>query len=172
MEIKTNMNNLVLRSYLLSDAEDYSKLASNKNIWNLMRDEFPYPFNKDKATKTIEKIIDTKIIAFVIEYKNNFVGDIHITQQIDILRHSCMLGYWLGEPYWNLGIMSNAVNTMVNYCFETLSYKRIFAKVFANNYGSIKVLEKSGFVKEGHFKNAVIKENKYIDQIQYSIFND
>lgn len=58
---------------------------------------------------------------------------------------SCELSYWLGVPYWNLGIMKQAVNLMCRKAFQELPVLCIYARVESKNVASIKVLETNGF---------------------------
>ena len=61
------------------------------------------------------------------------------------------LGYWLGEPYWGEGYMSEAVKGLVEAAFATRAYPRIKSRALAENTASLNVLEKAGFkrVREG-----------------------
>lgn len=61
------------------------------------------------------------------------------------------LGYRLMPKYWNKGYATEAANQLVNYAFETLKQKHLYAFVDPENNASIRVLEKSGFRNEGRF---------------------
>jgi ribosomal-protein-alanine N-acetyltransferase len=95
---------------------------------------------------------------FAIEYKNELVGVIGFIPQDDIYRKNAELGYWLGEPYWNKGIMTQAITLAVDYAFTELNIVRIFAHVFDRNIPSQKVLAKAGFNLDYIAKKAVIKK--------------
>ncbi|MEM7184764.1 MAG: GNAT family protein [Spirochaetota bacterium] len=168
--LNTNITNLCLRRFSLSDAEEYARLANNYNIWRFLRDEFPYPYTKQEAAKYIkEQIAQNPNTYLAIEFEKTLMGDIHIHPQADILRFSGFLGFWLGEEYWGKGFMTEVLKTMVNHIFSNTNLMRIVARVFANNPGSIKVLQKAGFQQEGLFPKAVYKEGIFIDQHQFSI---
>ena len=55
------------------------------------------------------------------------------------------VGYWLGEPYWGRGYMSEAVRLGAYLAFEHLSAQSLCAWVFHGNEASRVVLEKNGF---------------------------
>jgi RimJ/RimL family protein N-acetyltransferase len=76
---------------------------------------------------------------------------------------------WLSEDFWGKGITTEAVNCLTRHIFENTDPSRIVARVFSNNIGSIRVLEKAGYKQEGYFKSAIVKEGKILDQLQYSI---
>lgn len=63
------------------------------------------------------------------------------------------IGYFLDRKYWNKGIMTECVKAVVKFGFESLKLERIFTSVEPNNITSIKVLEKNGFIKEGHLRH-------------------
>lgn len=62
---------------------------------------------------------------------------------------SCMIGYSLDQAYNGKGYMTEAVSQVVRYAFEELKFHRIVGEVSPRNPGSIRVLEKAGFHKEG-----------------------
>lgn len=55
-----------------------------------------------------------------------------------------LLGYWLDRAHWNKGVLSAALPQFL--ALETT--RSLYAFVSASNAGSIRVLEKSGFVRE------------------------
>lgn len=55
---------------------------------------------------------------FAIEIAGETVGGVGIAPLTDVERLSAEVGYWLGEDYWNRGIMSEAVALLVDYEFH------------------------------------------------------
>ncbi len=169
MVLKTGIDDLVLRPFRGEDAGFYSRYANNCNIWKFMRDEFPHPYTYNHAVEYINDVcIPNKGYYFAIDYQGTAIGDIHIAKQTDILRLSGFLGYWIAEEFWGKGFVTEAVKTITGHAFDNLGLIRVFARVFANNTGSIRVLEKAGYEREGYFKNAIIKEGVILDQLQYA----
>ena len=56
---------------------------------------------------------------------------------------SIELGYAIGEPYWNLGYMTEALKAVIDHLFH-LEYQRITAQCFIENKASARVMEKCG----------------------------
>jgi RimJ/RimL family protein N-acetyltransferase len=81
---------------------------------------------------------------------------------------SAEIGYFIGEPYWNKGIVTKAVKLITEYGFQHLGIIRIQTGVFEYNTASQRVLEKCGFVKEGVFRKSVIKQGKLWDEVRYA----
>jgi RimJ/RimL family protein N-acetyltransferase len=63
------------------------------------------------------------------------------------------LGYWLGEPYWGNGFMTEAVRALLTHVFATIPDDTIFSGAFAGNAASLRIQEKLGFAldAEGMF---------------------
>jgi RimJ/RimL family protein N-acetyltransferase len=59
------------------------------------------------------------------------------------------IGYWLGEPYWGQGLVSEAARLLVQAIFEATAAPAIYSGVFEGNAGSLRIQEKLGFVVEG-----------------------
>lgn len=76
---------------------------------------------------------------------------------------------WLAEPFWGQGIISRAINQVLNFAFETYDVDRVFARTFGTNIASQKVLEKNDFILEGRFEKTLIKEDTLIDELIYAV---
>lgn len=161
---------IILRKLSLDDAYDLSRLANNKNIWNNMRDIFPNPYNPSDAANFISMVSEEDPqLTFAIEYDYHFAGVISFIKQQDIYRKNVEIGFWIGEEYWNKGIITTSIKKIVNYAFENLDVNRIFARVFDYNIGSMKALEKNNFIKESISINAIIKNNNFHHLHNYSL---
>ena len=158
-----------LRPIELSDKERLVELANNKNVSINLRDGFPNPYSRDDAEKFIKNCISQKpVTVFAIEFEGLYVGNISLIPGTDVYRRSAEIGYFLGELYWNKGIMTRAVNLICEYGFKNFDIERIHTGVFDYNHASQRVLEKCGFKKEGTFRRAVFKGGKFFDEIRYS----
>lgn len=164
------MNRIELRNWNDNDLERLIELADNVKIYNNMTDSFPHPYTREKGQFFIEmakKSESSKIKA--ITFSGELVGSIGLHPQHDIQKKNAELGYWIGEPYWNNGIATEAVKLMTAWGFENMSISRIFAKPFGTNIGSQKVLEKAGFKLEAVIKEGFFKNDNYVDELIYSI---
>ena len=73
------------------------------------------------------------------------------------------IGYWLGEPFWGKGYMTDAIRLVCHLSFKYLNAVRVYAPVFAGNIGSRRALEKNGFSLDGTIRNHVNKRGKWLD---------
>jgi len=160
--------NIRIRSLRYADRERLARLANNKKIWLNVRDMFPHPYTLKDAEKFIDSVKQQDLqTIFAIEYDYKFVGAIGLVLQQDVYRKSAEIGYWIGEPYWNKGIATVALQLVSEYGFNALNLEKLFAGVFEGNEGSKKVLEKCGFQLEGVARKAVFKNKKLIDEFRY-----
>ena len=159
---------IALRSLKPSDKTQLAQLANNKKIWDNVRNRFPHPYSEKNAEEFIQLQNEKNAEkVFAIEYNGKLCGLIGLILQQDVYRKSVEIGYWLGEPFWGMGIATKAVGLIASHAFEDLGLMRIFAGVFEYNIGSMKVLERNGFQKEGIAKNAVFKNDKFWDEHRY-----
>ena len=158
-----------LRPFTPADAPRMAILANNEKISRNLRDAFPHPYTLQDAEKFIEKAISRNpVTVFAIEWNGEYVGNIGLAPGTEVSRLSAEIGYFIGEPYWNKGIATAAVNLIVEYGFKVLGLVRIHTGIFEYNPASMRVLEKCGFEREGVFKKAVIKNGKIWDEVRYS----
>jgi [ribosomal protein S5]-alanine N-acetyltransferase len=105
---------------------------------------------------------------FAICVEDKAVGGIGFTLHSDIERISAEIGYWLGEPFWGRGIVTEALKAVTDYAIKNHGLKRVYAVPFESNNASFRVLEKAGYLLEGRMKRSAIKDGKVIDQLIYA----
>lgn len=171
MKLRANTESalFVLRKWRPTDDLTLSAHANHYRVWKFLKDSFPYPYTPEHAREWL-KVANRSPQEehFAIEVEGQAVGGIGITLQQDVYRHNAEIGYWLGPDYWGRGIMSAAVDQMVNYVFENHDVYRIYGRVFQGNGASVRVLEKAGFVKEAVLRKSVIKEGVLLDEYIYA----
>jgi len=170
--MKIEKKNYIIREWSLDDSISLAKYANNIHIWNNVRDYFPHPYTQADGITFISKALakPTPTTDFAIEINGEAVGGIGLVLNTDIERIAAEIGYWLGEPFWNKGIMSQVVQDVANYTFSNFSISKLYAPVFEYNRASMRVLEKAGFKREAILRKAAIKNNKVIDLHYYALF--
>jgi len=160
---------VILRELMDSDLEQLATYANNEKVSINLRDGFPKPYTIENA-KSFKKMIDSQNpkTFFAIEYKNHYVGNISLSQGSDVYRKSAEIGYFVGEPFWNKGIATKAVNRITEWGFNHLDIVRIYTGVFEFNQASQRVLLKCGFIQEAVFKKSICKNNKIFNEIRFA----
>lgn len=160
----------ILRTWEESDAESLACQLNNKKIWDNCRDALPYPYKLENAHAFIQIIRQKKgIHDFCIEVNGKAVGNIGFIPESDVQRFSAEVGYLIGEPYWNQGIVTKALQDAIRYYFDNTPIIRLFAFVFEYNIASMRVLEKTGFSKTGIMRKAIYKNERFLDAHYYEL---
>jgi ribosomal-protein-alanine N-acetyltransferase len=153
----------------MEDAPAIAKYANNRNIWINMRDAFPYPYSLQDAESFVSRVIEANpITVFAIANKSAAIGSIGLMLGKDVHRCTAEMGYWLAEPFWGKGIMTQSVKKLTAYAIRELKLLRVFAEPYTSNPASARVLEKTGFICEGILRSNVLKDGKVLDQFLYS----
>ena len=160
---------VTLRKFRRNDKFPMTEIANNEKVAANLRDAFPSPYTVEDAQKFISMCLRQKPYqVFAIEFEGEYVGNIGLHRQDDVYRKTAELGYFIGESWWNRGIVTRAVNLICEYGFRELDIIKIFSGVFSFNTASQRVLEKCGFVREAVLRNAVIKNGEICDEIRYA----
>jgi RimJ/RimL family protein N-acetyltransferase len=160
----------IIRPWDKADLTSLVRYANNLNISKYLTNKFQFPYTESDGISFIEFATkDLPIHIFAIDIDGQAVGGIGIHPQTDIFLKNAELGYWLGEPFWGMGIICNAVKQIVDFAFATYDIDRIFARPFGTNIASQKVLEKNNFVLEGRFEKVLFKNGEYLDELVYAI---
>ncbi|MBL0099933.1 MAG: GNAT family N-acetyltransferase [Saprospiraceae bacterium] len=163
-------NKVLLRQWQLSDVPSLVKYANNPNIAKNLRDAFPNPYTLENAINFINMANSKEPSAiFAIDMSGEAIGGIGLHPQNDIQRMNAELGYWLAEPFWGQGIISQAIVDIVAFGFRELEINRIFAIPFGSNIASQRALEKAGFTLEARFEKTLYKNGEFEDELVYAI---
>ncbi|HOA81317.1 MAG TPA: GNAT family protein [Defluviitaleaceae bacterium] len=164
-----------LRKWKAEDTKSLSEYANNKKIADKLRNVFPHPYTLKDAEEYINACIladESKEYCRGIDIEGKAVGSIGIFLRDDVYCKSGELGYWLAEPFWGKGIMTEAIKQICEIVFEKYDIVRIFAEPYANNMESRRVLEKAGFQLEGILRKSVYKNGQLMDSCMYSLIKD
>jgi ribosomal-protein-alanine N-acetyltransferase len=165
---------LYLRRVVEKDVNEIFALRSNKETMKYI----PKPLVKTKEDARAhiamidEKIENNEGINWAITLKNEpkligLIGHYRIKPE----HFRAEIGYMLLPEYHGKGIITEAIKETVKYGFEIMKLHSIEAVIDPENLASEKVLLKSGFIKEAHFKEKEYYEGRFLDSVIYSILN-
>lgn len=167
--VRIQLAKSLLREWRRGDEPSLVRHANNRNVWINLRDVFPYPYTQADARSWIRLANTNGLnLVFAIDVEGFAVGAIGLHPGDDVHRHSAEIGYWLGEEYWNRGIVTEAIIAVTEYAFKTMEMARVHAEVFQWNTASMRVLEKAGFVREGVLRKSVYKDRQWVDELIYA----
>jgi RimJ/RimL family protein N-acetyltransferase len=163
------LGDLKVRSWRKGDLQALVRHANNAKIAANLRDQFPHPYTRRDAIDFLDFARSQEPeCAFAIEFCGEAMGGVGFLVGRDIARMSAEMGYWLSEDFWGRGIATRAVAAMSEWAFDNYKLTRVFAMAFAHNAASIRVLEKSGFEREGVMRRSAIKNGAIVDQILFA----
>ena len=155
----------------MADAESLHKHANDLGVSMHLRDRFPYPYGIEQAKTFLGWITKQPTpTVWAIDVAREAVGGIGIELHSDVERVSAEIGYWLGQQFWNRGIATDALKAVTREAFEQFEITRLYAVPFADHAASVRVLEKAGYVREGHLRQSAIKFGKIRDQFLYATY--
>jgi len=111
--------------------------------------------------------VDSALLA--IEFDGIHIGNLKIGPINE--HHKCAdISYFIGDQaYWGRGLATAAIRRAVAYGFEDLNLHRMQAGVYAGNIASIRALEKSGFLREGLWRQQLSGPNGWEDHLFFGI---
>ena len=134
---------LILRAPMRGDVPAITTLADNRNIAEKLS-RLPSPYTRADAIAFVEifaQRADERPFA-ITSQAGDFLGIVGFTY---VMGQHPELGYWLGEPHWGKGIMSEAVKALLEAAFASGLYPAVRARALQTNLASINVLGKAGF---------------------------
>lgn len=138
---------LILREITLQDAKAYQRHFSDYAVISQLASGVPWPYPDNGA----EDFIRTFILPqqgndrwfwgiFLKENPDEMIGGIDLWRKGSPENR----GFWLGKHFWGRGIMTEAVETIMDYAFDHLGFEIL---VFSNALGNSKsrrIKEKTG----------------------------
>lgn len=85
---------------------------------------------------------------------------------------SVEIGYCIGKDFWNKGLTTEAVQTVVYFLFSKVDVNRIEAHIDPRNEGSGSVLIKSNFKYTGLRRQVALNNTGICDIITYEILKE
>jgi ribosomal-protein-alanine N-acetyltransferase len=160
-----------VRPWSKDDAESLQRHADNRNVSVQLRDRFPFPYTIEQARTFLGWIAtQPQPTVWAIEVAGEAAGGIGIELHSDVERVSAEIGYWLGESFWGRGIVTEVLKAVTAEAFARFEITRLYAVPFADHPASIRVLEKAGYVREGHLRQSAIKEGRIRDQLLFAAY--
>jgi [ribosomal protein S5]-alanine N-acetyltransferase len=96
------------------------------------------------------------------------VGGLTLTN----IRRGCAqagsLGYWMGERYARQGHMTAAVSAILPFAFATLRLHRMEAACIPANTASVRLLERTGFKREGFARAYLCIDGVWQDHLLFA----
>jgi ribosomal-protein-serine acetyltransferase len=145
------------------------KNRSHLRTWLSWVDSMDSPFQYHSIIPIwLKQFADNQGFNLGIRYKGYLVGSIGL-HHIDWRNKQTTIGYYLGEGYQGKGIMTRAVQALLNYVFFDLKLNRVEIRCGEGNYKSRRIPERLGFIQEGSIRDGENLYGRYHNLIVYGI---
>ncbi|MGM0804088.1 MAG: GNAT family N-acetyltransferase [Bacillota bacterium] len=177
--VKLTGDNIYIRLLTVEDAEDMVNLQlENREFFSQFAMERSDDFySLENQQKRIQMLVENAkqdldyYFGIFTKGEEVLIGTINLFAVMRGSIQSAFVGYFLDEKHNGKGYTTEAVRLIVKYAFDELKLHRVEAGVMPHNIGSIRVLEKAGFEKEGLARKNVKINGKWEDHQQMAIIN-
>lgn len=167
-----NTERLLLRQMSMDDAPRILALRSDEQVMRYLGRRKMQTL--DEAEQLIKGILesynekDAVLWGICLKDGNTLLGTVCLWN-IQHDNYRAELGYILDAAHWRKGILSECLDAVLPYGFDTMHLHSLEAHVSPKNIASIKLLEKYGFVKEAYFKENFYFNGAFEDTAVYSL---
>jgi RimJ/RimL family protein N-acetyltransferase len=166
---------LRLRPFRPSDGPAMQPLLNDREVVRNLG-YIPYPYEPGMAEQWIatheaEYAGGHQVIfAITRNETGTLMGSIGLTLNFD--HRQAEMGYWIGRPYWGKGYGTEAARAVIAYGINTLGLVKVYARPFAYNTASQRLLEKAGMAREGILRKHFCKWGEMLDMHYYAFIRD
>ncbi len=171
--IRIESPRLVLRHFGDSDLFIFHAYRNDPEVaryqgWESLTEDQARTFIE--AVKTEQPGVPGQWFQFAAELKETklLIGDCALKVDLEEPRQA-QIGYTFAREHQGKGYASEAVSSLLNYAFYTLSLHRVYAFVNCENHRSVALLERLNMRREGHFIQHFWHKGSWVDEYQYAV---
>jgi len=170
-----DLGDYVLREQQDKDVENFFRYYTDPEVNKYILTEVPQTLEDARRELYYWRNVfynnDGIYFAIASKHDDQMIGSIGFSGQNNY--HSRMeLSYDMAKEFWRKGIMSKAIDALLEYGFATMNMNRIEAVSSIYNEGSIRLLEKCGFKYEGCLRQHRFHRGKYVDVYVFSFLKE
>ena len=147
-------------------------LAPWEPLW--ARDELARSNFRRRLRQYHREMWDDQGYAYFIfsEAESRLVGGLSLSNVRRGVAQAASLGYWMGDPYAGRGLMTDAVKAIIPFAFGPIRLHRLEAACLPSNAASKRVLEKTGFRREGLARRYLKINGQWQDHDLFALLHD
>jgi ribosomal-protein-alanine N-acetyltransferase len=153
---------LLLREVGLADAPSYEKNFVDYEVVRHMSAAIPWPYPKDGIAPFLEQHVVPKQGRdkwmwglFLKENPSELIGVVDVWREPRPENR----GFWLGRRHWGQGLMTEALEPVMDYVFNELGFEKLILSNAVGNRASRRIKEKTGSRLMG------VEPAKFIDPV-------
>jgi len=163
---------LILRRIERSDCYDMFEYSSDVEVTKFLtwKPHINLVETREYIDDILKRYANGKFYDWGLVYKpdKKFIGTCGFTT-VNLNQNICEVGYVLSKKYWNKGLITEALEYIINLAFIYFGFDKVEARFFEGNEGSKKVMLKSGMTFEKTDKNQWHVKGEYKTVHTYSI---
>ena len=134
-----------------------------------------FPNTQEKMEAYYNSLQDNNrnvVLGIIDKTTNRHIGNVAL-QQINWVSKNAEFAILLGDKeFWGKGMGEEAAVLIVTYGFERLNLHRIYCGTIQGNEGMKKLAKKLFMTEEGRRREAIFKNGKYLDIIEYGVLKE
>jgi RimJ/RimL family protein N-acetyltransferase len=163
---------LVLRRFRPADAETLAGYRSDPDVARYQSWEAPYPLRKAQYAIETMAAADPEQpgwfqYAVELTAERALVGDVGVNLHDN--RMQAEIGYTLAPGWQGHGYATEAVQAVLEHLFRVRGLHRVSAECDARNSASVRVLERTGFQREGLLRQHTWIKGEWTDDLLYGL---
>lgn len=171
--IRLETGRLILRPINLTDAESIFRyrsdgLTNRYQGWIPENIEDVRDFIKNRISSTINENGTWFQLVIICKAAGEIIGDIGL-HFFDKENRQVEIGCTISKKHQRKGYATEALSEVMSYLFDTLGKHRIIASIDPGNINSAGLVEKLNFRKEAHFKESIMSNGVWVDDVIYAI---
>lgn len=149
---------LLIRQFQESDAVALAERRSHPDVARYQNWEYPFPV--EKARGMVSELLamdgpenDEWWMALVCDADTGVtLGDLAV--HLSWGGRSAEVGYNFSPEHWGRGYASESLGRLIEFLFDDVGVTRVFGGLHPDNKASAMVLERNGFLFEGHTRSS------------------
>ncbi len=139
---------LWLKGVTLENVPAYNKYFVNYEVIRMLNSRVPWPYPADGAEYFINSVLKKQGITdwlwgiYLKADPTEMIGAVHLVKNSDLENR----GFWLGQKFWNQGLMTEAAVAVNDFAFDQLDFKKLIFGNASSNLQSRRIKEKTGAV--------------------------
>lgn len=143
---------ILLRPWLDTDAEALYKYACEPEVG--ARAGWPPHKSVEESREIIRTVFNNDTTwAIILKATGEAIGAMGYMPECELnlpaREGEPLVGYWVGKPYWNQGICTEALQLMLKHIRKETNYTSLIGSHYIGNPASGRVMEKCGFKPTG-----------------------
>jgi RimJ/RimL family protein N-acetyltransferase len=166
---------LLLRELTLDDAPATNAYERDPEVMRYQGDGVR---TLEQSRAAIEKLLPLaleqprRIYDLALCREGALIGRVGFGLEVDEHRSDARLWYIQHPAHGGQGYVHEACVALLGLAFDTLSLHRVYADIDPRNAPSVRVVERLGFRREGHFRANYRTRGEWTDSVFYALLED